>query len=88
MNAVLWVLLAIFIPNAIGIILYFILRQPLPVPCPSCQAPAGSDQAFCARCGTAVRPACPRCRQPVQEGWTHCGRCGATVGMAAPLAAP
>ena len=32
MNAVLWLLLAIFIPNAIGIILYFILRDPLPVP--------------------------------------------------------
>ena len=76
MNAVLWVLLAIFIPNAIGIILYFILRSPLPVPCPSCHTPAAKDQAFCAACGTAVRQACPSCRQPVQEGWTHCGGCG------------
>ena len=42
MNAVLWVLLAIFIPNLIGVILYFILRQPLPVPCPSCRTPAGA----------------------------------------------
>ena len=40
MNHVLWTLLAIFIPNAIGIILYFILRDPVPVPCPSCGAPA------------------------------------------------
>lgn len=84
MNAVLWVLLAIFIPNAIGIILYFILRDPLPLPCPSCGTPCGKDQAFCAACGTSVRPACPQCRQPVQEGWTHCGRCGATVGAASP----
>ena len=36
MNHVLWTLLAIFIPNAIGIILYFILRDPVPVPCPTC----------------------------------------------------
>jgi hypothetical protein len=79
MNALLWVLLAIFIPNAIGIILYFILRQPLPVPCPSCQTPATKDQAFCAACGTAVRRACPSCRQPAEEGWTHCGRCGAAI---------
>ena len=39
MNHVLWTLLAIFIPNAIGVILYFILRDPIPVPCPSCGAP-------------------------------------------------
>ena len=79
MNAVLWVLLAIFIPNAIGVILYFILRDPLPVPCPSCGAPSGKDQAFCAACGAAVREACPQCRQPLEKGWTHCGRCGAAV---------
>ena len=40
MNHVLWTLLAIFIPNAIGIILYFILREPIPVPCPACGSPA------------------------------------------------
>lgn len=82
MNAVLWVLLAIFIPNAIGIILYFVLRDPVPLPCPSCGAPAGKDQAFCAACGTAVRRACPQCHQPVQESWTHCARCGAALGPA------
>jgi hypothetical protein len=82
MNALLWVLLALFIPNAIGIILYFILRDPLAVPCPSCSAPATKDQAFCAACGTAVRPSCPQCRQPVQQGWTHCGRCGAELAVA------
>jgi len=80
MNRLLWVLLAIFIPNAIGIILYFILREPILVPCPACGTPAAKDQAFCARCGTAVRRSCPHCRQPVAPGWTHCGRCGALLG--------
>ena len=83
MNAVLWVLLAIFIPNLIGVILYFILRDPLPLPCPSCGTPAGKDQAFCAACGNAVRQACPECRQPLKAGWAHCGHCGATVGQTA-----
>jgi hypothetical protein len=79
MNHVLWTLLAIFIPNAIGIILYFILRDPIAVPCPSCSAPARKGHAYCAACGTAVRPACPQCHQPVEPGWRNCARCGATL---------
>ena len=77
MNHVLWTLLAIFIPNAIGIILYFILREPIPVPCPSCGAKAKKGHAFCAGCWTAVRVACSQCRQPVEPGWRNCARCGA-----------
>ena len=77
MNHVLWTLLAIFIPNAIGVILYFILRDPIPVPCPSCGALARKGHAYCAGCGTAVRVACPQCRQPVEPGWRNCARCGA-----------
>jgi hypothetical protein len=80
MNHVLWTLLAIFIPNAIGIILYFILRDPVAVPCPSCATPAKKGHAFCAACGTAVRTACPQCRQPVDSGWRNCARCGAPLG--------
>ena len=38
MRALLWMLLAIFIPNSIGIILYFVLRDPLLQPCLRCQA--------------------------------------------------
>jgi Double zinc ribbon/Phospholipase_D-nuclease N-terminal len=77
MNRVLWTLLAIFIPNAIGIILYFILREPIPVPCPACGTLARKGHAYCAGCGAAVRAACPQCHQPVEPGWRNCTRCGA-----------
>jgi len=76
MNHVLWTLLAVFIPNAIGVILYFILRDPIPVPCPSCGALARKRHAYCAGCGTAVRAACPQCRQPVEPAWRNCASCG------------
>ena len=79
MNYVLWTLLAIFIPNAIGIILYFILRDPVPVPCPACGTPAQKGHAFCSCCGAAVRPACPQCRQPVEAGWRVCPHCGTAL---------
>jgi hypothetical protein len=84
MNALLWTLLAIFIPSGIGIILYFILREPLAVPCPSCGTPARKGHAYCASCGGAVRRACAQCRQPVEAAWRNCPSCGAflTAGAA------
>jgi hypothetical protein len=89
MNAVLWTLLAVFIPSAIGIILYFILRDPLAVPCPSCGAPARKGHAFCASCGAAVRRACPQCRQPVEADWRNCPSCGASLAAGIqPAASP
>ncbi len=82
MNQVLWTLLAIFIPSAVGVILYFILRDPIPVPCPSCATPARKGHAYCASCGAAVRAACPQCRQPLEAGWRNCVRCGAPLAPA------
>lgn len=82
MNHVLWTLLALFIPYAVGIILYFILREPIPVPCPSCGVPARKGHAYCACCGTAVRSACARCHQPVEAGWRNCPSCGRALGEA------
>jgi hypothetical protein len=79
MNHVLWTLLAIFIPNAIGIILYFILRDPVPVPCPACGAPTTRAHAYCPACGTPIRRACPQCRQAVEAGWRNCASCGAAL---------
>lgn len=88
MKHVLWTLLAVFIPNGIGIILFFILRDPIPVPCPSCAAPARKGHAYCACCGAAVRPACPQCRLPVEAGWHNCARCGAPLAAREGAAAP
>jgi hypothetical protein len=82
MNSVLWTLFAIFVPSGVGIILYFILRDPIPVPCPSCGTPARKAHAYCASCGTAVRASCPQCRQPIEAGWRNCVRCGAPLGGA------
>jgi cytochrome bd-type quinol oxidase subunit 2 len=83
MNALLWTLLAIFIPSAIGIILYFILRDPMAVPCPGCGTPARKGHAFCASCGTAVRRACPQCRQAVEPAWRNCPGCGTSLAAGA-----
>jgi hypothetical protein len=88
MNSLLWTLLAIFIPNAIGLILYFILRDPVAVPCPACGTPAKKGHAYCAACGAAVRTACPQCHQPIEPGARNCTRCGAALASASSTPAP
>ncbi len=82
MNHVLWTLLAIFIPNALGIILYFILRDPAPKPCPNCGMMTGKGFAFCSNCGHALAQRCPNCGRGVESGWTHCGYCGSSLPAA------
>jgi len=82
MRRVMWTLLALFIPNAIGIILYFILREPLQRGCPNCGTMLSHGFAFCSKCGTALAHACPECRSAVQPEWSHCTKCGARLTAA------
>ncbi len=82
MRYVLWTLLAACIPNAIGIILYFILRDPLMAPCPQCGMLVRPSHAFCPKCGVALGHACPQCRRLVEPGWSHCASCGASLRTA------
>jgi hypothetical protein len=72
----LWTLLAIFIPDAIGIILYFILRDPLPFYCSSCGASLKSTYTFCPNCSAPLRPTCTQCGRGLERGWKHCPNCG------------
>ena len=76
MRYVMWTLLAIFIPNSIGIILYFVFREPLLARCPKCGAQGRANFAFCPQCGTQLAPACPVCKRNVEAGWQRCPYCG------------
>lgn len=76
MRPVMWTLLAIFVPYAIGIILYFILRDPLPTECSACHTVVLSKFAFCPSCGTSIRASCPQCGRTLEPGWVNCGYCG------------
>jgi len=88
MRYVVWTLLAIFIPNAIGIILYFILRDPLPVFCPRCGASVKAGFTFCPQCATALQPVCAQCGRAIERNWPHCPNCGAATAMGKAGAGP
>jgi RNA polymerase subunit RPABC4/transcription elongation factor Spt4 len=88
MRYIIWTLLAIFIPNAIGVILYFILRDPLPVFCPRCGASVKSAFTFCPQCATSLRPVCVQCGRAVEWNWAHCPSCGTATAAAKQPATP
>lgn len=83
MNRVVWTLLAMFVPNALGIILYFLLRQPLASSCPHCGAQVHSGYGYCPKCGKSLSMHCPRCRHAVNADDVYCPFCGASLHDAA-----
>lgn len=87
MRYVLWTWLSILVPNAIGIILYFVLRDPLPRPCPRCAALARENYVYCPSCGTPMQPTCPKCERGVEPGWSNCPHCGEKLPSPAPRTA-
>jgi RNA polymerase subunit RPABC4/transcription elongation factor Spt4 len=84
MNALLWTLLVIVVPKALGFIAYFLLRKPLMVTCPNCANIMGSDFRFCPKCGYAIAPVCPQCGRPISGDYVCCPYCGKPVQSAPP----
>ena len=79
MNSLLWTLLVIIVPKALGFIAYFLLRKPLMMPCPKCGTSVGSDFRFCPKCGYAVTPMCPHCGRSIKHDFVCCPYCGKNV---------
>lgn len=78
-----WTLLAIFVPNALGIVLYFVLRKPRTSTCPQCAAVVEPGFGFCARCRCPLNAVCPQCKRSVDSGDKFCPYCGGVLGLAA-----
>jgi len=79
MSPVLWTIVAVLIPNALGIILYFVLRQPLRSACPQCGNAVQTGFSFCPRCSYKLSPNCPQCQRAVGVNDVYCPYCGASL---------
>ena len=87
MSPVLWTIVAILIPNALGIILYFVLRQPLRSACPQCGNAVQTAFNFCPQCNCKLSPNCPQCQHAISATDVYCPYCGTSLrSQAAPLA--
>lgn len=79
MSPVLWVLVALLVPYLIGAILYFVVREPLPLTCPKCGLEVNPHFNFCPGCKFNLRPTCPQCRRALLSGDRFCPHCGFTL---------
>ncbi len=76
MNKWLWTAVVLFIPNAIGFILYLLTRKQLLVECANCHATIQPTFRFCPKCATPRIPVCGHCNTPIQPGDQYCNCCG------------
>lgn len=91
MNAALWtILILIFLPTwgLIGLIIYFLMREPLPYPCPQCAATVSARFNFCPNCKCNLQPSCPQCKHEVAELDKFCPFCGNDLAVPADRSAP
>jgi RNA polymerase subunit RPABC4/transcription elongation factor Spt4 len=86
MNSTLWTLLVLIsLPTwgLIGLIIYLLMREPLPYPCPQCSNIVGARFNFCPNCKCNLHPACPQCKYEVVNSDKYCPNCGNDLAHAA-----
>jgi len=79
MSPTLWTVVAILIPNALGILLFFILRQPRSSACPQCGSAVQVGFNFCPRCNCKLSPSCAQCQRVVGFSDLYCPYCGTSL---------
>jgi Double zinc ribbon len=85
MNAAVWTLLVIVLLPAwtfVGFLIYFLMREPLPYPCPQCGKSVGARFNFCPNCKCNLHPSCPNCKREVVETDKFCPYCAQELGIA------
>jgi RNA polymerase subunit RPABC4/transcription elongation factor Spt4 len=79
MSRLLWTIIVILVPNALGFILYFLLRNPIRAICPKCGAVVNPSVNYCPSCRYSFHPTCPHCKAAVRSSDEFCANCGAQI---------
>jgi len=86
MNPALWTLLVLILAPMylfIGLVIYLLVRDPLPYNCPQCSTSVSARFNFCPNCKCNLHPACPQCQQEVSDTDKFCPYCGTELKPAA-----
>lgn len=76
MNQWMWVTIATFTPNFIGLVLYFIARSNnYNTICLNCKGKVKSDMEVCPYCKSNLNKRCDKCGKKVNFDWKLCPYC-------------
>lgn len=90
MHPGLWTLLVLILSGGyffIGLIIYLLVREPLPYNCPQCASAVSARFNFCPNCKYNLHPACSQCQREVSDTDKFCPFC-ATELQHAPKTTP
>ncbi|MGH9574335.1 MAG: zinc-ribbon domain-containing protein [Candidatus Acidiferrales bacterium] len=73
---------------ALGFIVYFVMREPLPFDCPQCGTKVGARFNYCPNCKWNLHPSCPQCRREVLDTDKFCSFCGQNLASPVATVAP
>lgn len=81
MNAWMWLLVAIYAPNGIGIVVYLIFRynEKNKKRCPDCNYVLTGDYEVCPSCGHTLTGKCNNCGKTIEADWKVCPYCRSTI---------
>ncbi|HVO56075.1 MAG TPA: zinc ribbon domain-containing protein [Dongiaceae bacterium] len=91
MNSALWTLLVLVLSPgsmAIGFIIYFLIREPLPYACPRCNHLVGPRFNYCPNCKCDLHPSCPNCKREIAETDKFCPYCAQDLAVGEPAELP
>jgi len=91
MHPALWTILVLILSGGyffIGLIIYLLVREPLPFTCPQCAATVSARYNFCPNCKYNLHPACPHCQHEVSDSDKFCPFCAAELAPPNPPSAP
>ncbi len=91
MNPALWTIVVLILSpgyGILGLIIYLLIREPLPYACPQCATSVSARFNFCPNCKTNLHPACSHCQREVSDNDKFCPYCGNDIvpKVAAPSA--
>jgi len=78
MHPGLWTLLVLILSGGyffIGLIIYLLVREPLPYNCPQCASAVSARFNFCPNCKYNLHPACSQCQREVSDTDKFCPFC-------------
>lgn len=84
LDPLIWTLIAVFIPNLIGFIIYLIVRSGRreKYTCPNCGKQVQNDFKKCPYCDAELLNKCLGCGKQLNADWETCPYCGAKVEKA------